>query len=132
MLNGKNHKGEILSNTKIILPRRGEIWLVDFEPTVGSEIQKKRPAIVINSDAFRSLPLRLVVPIISWKDKYSSSIWLIRIDPDDTNGLDKISAIDALQIRSVDINRFQKRIGRAPENLMEEIKAAIAVVIEYS
>jgi mRNA interferase MazF len=115
-----------LSNTKIILPRRGEIWLVDFEPTVGSEIQKKRP------DAFRSLPLRLVVPIKSWKDKYSSSMWLIRIDPDDTNGLDKISAIDALQIRSVDINRFQKRIGRAPENLMEEIKAAIAVVIEYS
>ena len=120
-----------MSNTKIILPRRGEIWLVDFEPTVGSEIQKKRPAIVISSDAFRSLPLRLVVPIRSWKDKYSSSIWLIWIDPDDTNGLDKISAIDTLQIRSVDINRFQKRIGRAPENLMEEIKAAIAAVIEY-
>jgi mRNA interferase MazF len=31
-------------------PKRGEIWLVDFEPTIGSEIKKIRPALVISSE----------------------------------------------------------------------------------
>nr|WP_310487775.1 type II toxin-antitoxin system PemK/MazF family toxin [Chamaesiphon sp. VAR_69_metabat_338] len=44
-----------------MLPRRGEIWLVNLDPTVGAEIQKTRPAIVISSDYIGKLPLKLVV-----------------------------------------------------------------------
>lgn len=39
---------------------RGDVWLVNLEPTVGTEIRKTRPVIVINSDAVGALPLRLV------------------------------------------------------------------------
>ncbi|ACB53253.1 putative PemK-like protein [Crocosphaera subtropica ATCC 51142] len=39
------------------LPKRGEIWLVNFDPTLGSEIRKTRPAIVISSDAAGKLPI---------------------------------------------------------------------------
>ena len=46
-----------------MLPKRGEIWLVNLDPTVGAEIQKTRPAIVISSDYIGKLPLKLVVPI---------------------------------------------------------------------
>lgn len=42
-------------------PRRGEIWWVNLEPTVGSEIRKKRPVVVISSDAINRL--RLPVPL---------------------------------------------------------------------
>jgi mRNA interferase MazF len=39
------------------IPRRGEIWLVNFDPTVGAEIKKIRLAIVISSDAAGKLPI---------------------------------------------------------------------------
>lgn len=47
-------------------PRRGEIWWVDFGPSVGGEIQKRRPAIVVGNDgANRHLNRLQVVPITS-------------------------------------------------------------------
>ena len=45
-------------------PSRGEIWLVDFDPSIGSEIRKVRPALVVSLDSIGRLPLRLVVPIV--------------------------------------------------------------------
>ncbi len=48
-------------------PRRGEIWLVDFQRSVGAEIQKIRPAVVMSVDAMGRLPLRVVVPVTEWK-----------------------------------------------------------------
>ena len=49
------------------MPRRGEIWLVNFAPTVGAEIKKVRPAIVISSDSVGKLPIKLIAPITDWK-----------------------------------------------------------------
>ena len=46
------------------MPKRGEIWLVNFDPTVGAEIKKVRPAVVISSDSVRKLPIvQCVSPI---------------------------------------------------------------------
>ena len=45
--------------------RRGEVWLINLEPTVGSEIQKTRPAVIVNDDAIGILPLRVIVPVPS-------------------------------------------------------------------
>lgn len=42
-------------------PKRGEIWLVNLEPTIGAEIRKTRPAVVVSSDFIGKLPLKLVV-----------------------------------------------------------------------
>ena len=44
-------------------PRRREIWLADLNPTIGAEIQKTRPVIVVSSDEIGVLPIRLVAPI---------------------------------------------------------------------
>jgi mRNA interferase MazF len=49
--------------------RRGEIWLIDLTPTVGVEIKKTRPAVIVNSDALGKLPLSIIVPITDWKDR---------------------------------------------------------------
>ena len=43
--------------------RRGEVWLINLDPTVGSEIKKTRPAVIVNDDAIGILPLRVIVPI---------------------------------------------------------------------
>lgn len=112
-------------------PRRGEIWLVNLDPTVGSEIRKKRPVVVVSSDAIGRLPIKLCAPITGWQDKFSGNIWHVRIEPDATNNLSKTSTCDALQTRCLDQARFIKRVGHLPPSQLDEIAAAIASVIEF-
>ena len=112
-------------------PKRGEVWRIDFDPTQGSEINKTRPAIVLSSDGLRSLPVRLVVPVTAWKSYFESNLWHVQLKPTQRNGLYKSSAADALQVRSVDVARFQNRMGRVSEQTLEDIVTAVAVVIEY-
>ncbi|HEY0376784.1 MAG TPA: type II toxin-antitoxin system PemK/MazF family toxin [Pyrinomonadaceae bacterium] len=112
-------------------PKRGEIWLVNFDPTIGAEIKKTRPAIVVSSDAVGRLPIKLVAPLTDWKTYYAANIWHVRIDPNSVNGLAKTSAVDALQIRGMDQRRFVRQLGKVSEEMLEEIALAIAAVIEY-
>ena len=121
-----------MSSAPSSLPRRGEVWKVTFDPTVGAEIRKTRPAVVISSDAVGRLPLKLVVPITDWKLAFAPNIWHVRIDPVATNGLTKPSAVDVLQARGMDTQRFTHRLGMVSPEQLEEIVLAIAAVIEYS
>jgi len=116
--------------TNLGMPKRGEIWLVNFDPTLGAEIKKVRPAIVISSDAVGKLPIKLISPITDWKSYFSLNFWHIKIEPDVTNGLTKVSAIDTLQLRSVDLQRFIRKLGSVSEVQMLEITKAIVTVIE--
>jgi mRNA interferase MazF len=120
-----------LSSISPSIPKRGEVWLVNFDPTVGAEIKKKRPAIVISSDAVGRLPIKLVAPVTDWKAYFASNIWHIRIDPDSNNGLSKISAVDVLQLCGMDRQRFIKKIGEVSAAVLEEIVLAVAAVVEY-
>lgn len=110
-------------------PRHAEVWEVDFEPTRGREIQKIRPAIVVNVDAVGRLPIKLVAPITGWKDYLEKNLWHVRLDPDQYNGLSKTSSVDALQLRGMDHERFIRKLGYIVAPKMLEIKAAISLVI---
>ena len=113
------------------LPKRGEIWLVNFDPTVGAEIKKLRPAVVISSDSVGKLPIKLIAPITDWKTYFSSNFWHVKIEPNSINRLNKDSAIDTLQLRGVDLQRFIRKLGSISEITMLEIIASIATVIEF-
>ena len=52
-----------------------EIWLVEFNPQIGSEIAKTRPAVVINNDLGENFNIKIVVPITSWQNKFKQSIF---------------------------------------------------------
>ncbi len=56
--------------------QRAEIWLVNLEPTVGAEIRKTRPIVVVSSDAVGTLPIRLVAPLTEWKDHFTGNSWI--------------------------------------------------------
>jgi mRNA interferase MazF len=43
--------------------KQGEVWLVNLDPTVGSEIKKTRPAIIINNNILGKLPLKIIIPL---------------------------------------------------------------------
>lgn len=127
----RRSKGVILSTINPKGPTRGDIWIVNFDPTIGAEIKKKRPAVIISSDAVGILPVKIVAPITEWDVRFARNLWHVRIDPDRQNGLAKSSAIDALQVRSVDTRRLINRIGRLSSDQLDEIVAAVAAVIEY-
>ncbi len=112
-------------------PKRGEIWLVGFDPTIGSEIRKTRPAIVISSDAVGRLPIKLVARITDWKEHYAAHIWHVRIDPSRENGLVKTSAADALQLRGMDHRRFVRKLGEVSPITLQQIVLSVTAVIEY-
>ena len=105
---------------------------MDFDPTKGAEIQKQRPALVISSDAIGKLPLKLVVPITHWSPAFGGNIWHVRLEPTHQNGLTKTSAADALQVRSVSLDRFLGCRGRISQQELEEIVQALAAVVEFS
>ena len=110
--------------------KQGEIWEINLSPTVGAEIKKKRPAVIINDDAIGILPLKVIVPITEWKDRFQGALWLVRINPDNQNKLMKASAADTFQIRSVSTKRSLKKTGSVSSTLLDEIKTAIKAVID--
>ncbi|WP_456452488.1 type II toxin-antitoxin system PemK/MazF family toxin [Hydrogenimonas sp.] len=112
--------------------RQGEIWLVNFDPTVGSEITKKRPCIVVNHDEIGILPLKTVVPLTDWKPRYQEYPWMLRIDPDRRNGLNKPSAADAFQIKNISEKRFVKRLGKISAETLFQVHTRIVKTLDLN
>ncbi len=109
---------------------QGEIWEINLSPTIGAEIKKKRPAVIINDDAIGVLPLRVIVPITTWKEHFAGSIWMVQIEPNSINNLTKLSAIDCFQVRSISTKRFLRKIGSVSPRALNEIKTAIKAIID--
>jgi len=113
-------------------PKRGEIWDIDLNPTKGQEISKTRPAVVISSDGIGKLRLKIIVPITEWQTSFEGNFWHVPLQPTSVNGLTKNSAADALQVRSLSLERFVKCRGRATKQELEEIVQALAAIVEFS
>ena len=114
---------------KAATPKRGEIWRIDFDPSLGAEIQKIRPAVVISKDTVGRLPLRIVVPLTDWKSSYASYPWFVEILATRDNGLTKDSGADAFQVKSVSETRFVHFLGEVTDAQLDEIAEAIALCV---
>ena len=111
--------------------KRGEIWRVNFDPTVGAEIQKTRPAVVISGDGIGKLPIKIIVPLTGWREEFKGSFVHVKIKADRKNNLSKDSAADALQVKGVAVERFVgPRMGWIDNDLLEEIVLAVGAAIE--
>jgi mRNA interferase MazF len=111
---------------KVRHPLRGDIYLVNFDPTVGSEIRKTRPALVIQNDiANQHSPITIVAAISSKFDEppYPTEVIL---EPRDS-GLPMRSAVLLNQIRSVDRQRLIQRLGQANASTMQGVEQAIMI-----
>ncbi len=106
--------------------------MYNSSPSIGDEIQKIRPAIIVSNDEIGILRLKVVVPITAWNDNFTDISWMVKIDPDAENGLSKTSAADAFQIRSVSQKRLIKQIGVISISKMTEIAQALQVVLSIS
>ena len=108
---------------------RGEIWLLSLDPAVGAEIQKTRPCIIVSVDQLGKLPLKVIVPITDWKTHYELVPWMVKLIPDSSNLLQKISAADCFQVRSVSETRIIRKLGLINEEQLVEISIALAIVL---
>ena len=111
---------------EIAFPRRGEIYLVGFDPTVGHEIQKTRPAVVVQNDISNQYSPITIVAAISSQFSDPPFPREVVIEPADS-GLPRRSAVIVNQIRSVDRLRLQKRLGRLSRQSMERVDEAIKI-----
>jgi len=113
------------------IPKKGEIWYVRFDPATGSEIQKTRPAVVVNEKHMGRESLRIVVPVTEWQTHHQFCRWMFPLFISDKTGLTKESGADASQVKSLSVRRFRNKIGIVTASELKEILAAIVVCIGY-
>ena len=103
--------------------RRGDIWLVNLDPTLGHEIQKSRPAVIIQNDIGNTFSsLTIVAPITS---QGIEKVYPIEALLKKNSGLMKESKALLNQIRAVDKRRLIKKLGHVPEETMRDIDEAL-------
>lgn len=106
---------------------RGEIWEINLDPTVGAEINKSRPAVIVNRNSIGRLPLKIIVPVTEWDERFARAAWHVPLVPNGTNNLDKKSSADTFQVRSVSHDRFVRRIGDLSMTDMRRIDTALKI-----
>ncbi len=106
--------------------KRGEVWWVNFEPSVGGEIQKQRPAVIISNDASNKHLNRVqVVPITSNTDKLYPSEAYVTLNGDQRKAV-------ADQLTTVSKTRFKNTIGRLSAADMKKVEQAIRLQLDMN
>lgn len=112
---------------------RGEIRLVDLDPTRGSEANKRRPAVIVSNDNANSSAARLgrgvvtVVPVLSNITRVFPFQVLL---PAEDTGIQRDSKAQAEQVRSVSVERLGPAIGRLPTHLMARLDDALRIHLQ--
>lgn len=116
---------------QFLRPRRGEVWIVELDPTRGHEIKKTRHCLVIQSDVLnKRLPTFILAPITSKVRPKWFPIGIIVKKGE--GGLSKESQIMINQIKAADITRFKRRIGKISEDTMKLVNDSLAFVLGLS
>ncbi len=103
-------------------PKRGEIYWVNLDPTVGSEINKKRPAIIISNDAGNEFSRRVIIaPITSKASKIFPFDVAIQVGS-------KKGKILLDQVRSIDKIRLGKKIESCDSEILDQINEVLKIV----
>ena len=115
-----------MGNARPVSPKRGEVFLVSFDPSIGSEIKKTRPALVLQNDiGNRYSPLTIVAAITSFDGGKVYPTDVV-IEPGQ-GGVEHRSAVLLDQIRTVDKRRLIVKIGKLDAGTMRQVDAALLI-----
>ncbi len=107
-------------------PKRGEVYLVNFDPTIGSEIKKTRPAIILQNDIANRYSSVTIVAAVS--SKFGDVLYPteVAVNPPE-GGLKDPSVILLNQIRTIDTKRLTKKLGVLKPITMEKVDRALRI-----
>ena len=109
------------------MPRRGDVWMVNFNPGRGSEQRGLRPALVIQNDVGNQYAATTIVAAITSTIRiYPVTVPLKQGE----GGLKRPSMVNLAQILTVDKSRLRRRVGVLPPELVNRVNAAIRVSLD--
>ncbi|HEV2112838.1 MAG TPA: type II toxin-antitoxin system PemK/MazF family toxin [Terriglobales bacterium] len=107
-------------------PRRGEIWWASLDPTVGSEINKTRPCLMLSDNILNERRRTLVVIPLSSSPRPNPPLLM----PLDCGNRSTVAVVD--QIRAVSKERLRQRLGVVPPERLEHVEKALKHILELS
>ena len=114
-----------MATRKPLVPRRGELYLVAFDPTLGAEIQKTRPALILQNDiGNQHSPLTIVAAVTSNVFRQGPTSVPVKAPE---GGLTADSVVLLNQIRTIDKRRLGKRLGAIHSQTMKQVNQALMI-----
>lgn len=108
--------------------KRGEIWIVNLDPSLHREMHKKRPALVVSSDNIHEKTHHvIVIPISSQVPKITGPEMILAGRKE---GLNKQSIVLPIFIRSIDQERLVKKIGKLTETKLLEVEESLRLTLQ--
>jgi len=107
-------------------PKRGSVYLVNFDPTIGAEIKKTRPAVIISNDVANQYSPIVIVAAITGRPEPKFDEVLIK-PPE--GGLTKPSVIQPTQIRSLDKRRLVRKLGNLSRETGQALDTALQITL---
>ncbi len=108
-------------------PSRGDVWLVSLDPTIGHEVQKTRPAVVVTGNIYNRHNWVVVVMPLTSHD--TAEYDQVVIEPPE-GGVTSKSVTLPDQIRAVDRRRLVKRLGRVDQDTLQKIDRSLRIVLD--
>jgi mRNA interferase MazF len=110
--------------------RRGEIWWVNLDPTVGNETTKQRPCVILQNDVGNThSETTMIAPLLKGSKNYP---FVVNIEATVLNGLDQTRGIHLEQMRVVDNRRINHQLGRLEDTYWSKIETAVGVVLGFN
>lgn len=110
------------------VPRRGEIYYLDFSPAKGSEMRGPHPALIIQNDVGNRVSRLTIVAAITSNLRAARLPVCVQVSPADS-GLPCESVMNLGHIYTVDKSRLRQLVGRLPDGLMEQVDQALRVSV---
>lgn len=108
-----------------------DIWLISFDPSIGQEIQKTRPALVLSNSYYNMASGTVfVVPLTSQKPKETNRPFFVEISNTKENDLEKTSYANVSQFRAVSKLRFVQKVGTYESEVLEEVAKKFLSILQ--
>ena len=114
------------------LPKRGEIWLLDWSPARGTEQAGFRPALIIQTDAANSNPGYPNTIVLAVSTKGKPVPFHIALKPSRRNGLTEESFVKCEQVLTVAKDRLARKLGAIGEGDLQQINRAVRLVLDVA